>query len=54
MGAEGFDGRVRDWIGCGPLAMTTRPAKPAARCWVWSVPVGAAPLWFEIGGSRLG
>ena len=27
IGAEGFHGRVRDGIGCGPLAMTTRPAK---------------------------
>ena len=24
IGAEGFHGRVRDGIGCGPLAMTTR------------------------------
>ena len=27
MGAEGFDGRVRDGIGCRSLAMTTRPRK---------------------------
>mgnify|MGYP006865126227 CR=1 FL=1 len=27
IGAEGFHGRVRDGIGCGTLAMTTRPAK---------------------------
>src|SRR3954467_7924729 len=26
IGAEGFHGRVRDGIGCGPLAMTTRSA----------------------------
>ena len=31
IGAEGFHGRVRDGIGCGPLAMTTRPAKAGAR-----------------------
>jgi hypothetical protein len=30
IGAEGFDGRVRDGIGFGSLAMTTRPAKPAS------------------------
>ena len=28
IGAEGFNGRVRDGIGFGSLAMTTRPAKP--------------------------
>ncbi len=27
IGAEGFHGRVRDGIGCGPLAMTTRPGQ---------------------------
>ncbi len=27
IGAEGFHGRVRDGIGCGLLAMATRPAK---------------------------
>jgi hypothetical protein len=27
IGAEGFHGRVRDGIGCGPLAMTTRPGE---------------------------
>ena len=27
IGAEGFHGRVRDGIGCGPLAMATRPAR---------------------------
>ena len=27
IGAEGFHGRVRDGIGCMPLAMTTRPRK---------------------------
>ena len=27
IGAEGFHGRVRDGIGCGALAITTRPAK---------------------------
>jgi hypothetical protein len=27
IGAEGFHGRVRDGIGCKPLAMTTRPRK---------------------------
>ena len=27
IGAEGFNGRVRDGIGCRPLAITTRPAK---------------------------
>ncbi len=31
IGAEGFHGRVRDGIGCGPLAMTTRPAKAGGR-----------------------
>src|SRR3954453_23048983 len=35
--AEGFHGRVRDGIGCGPLAMTTRStnrprARQAVRC----------------------
>ncbi len=29
IGAEGFHGRVRDGIGCRPLAMTTRPSKRA-------------------------
>jgi hypothetical protein len=28
IGAEGFDGRVRDGIGFLSLAMTTRPGKP--------------------------
>ena len=27
IGAEGFHGRVRNGIGLGPLARTTRPAK---------------------------
>src|SRR3954470_12115184 len=27
IGAESFHGRVRDGIGCGPLAKTTRPSK---------------------------
>ncbi len=31
IGAEGFHGRVRDGIGCWPLAMTTRPEKRRAR-----------------------
>jgi hypothetical protein len=31
MGAEGFHGRVRDGIGCGPLAMATRPARDRRR-----------------------
>ena len=30
IGAEGFHGRVRDGIGCGPLAITTRPKKPVS------------------------
>jgi hypothetical protein len=30
IGAEGFHGRVRNGIGCGPLAKTTRPSKRAA------------------------
>ena len=30
IGAEGFHGRVRDGIGCGPLAIATRPAKPGS------------------------
>jgi hypothetical protein len=30
MGAEGFDGRVRNGIGFGPLAWATRPAKHSA------------------------
>ncbi len=29
IGAEGFHGRVRDGIGCGPLARTTRPRQPS-------------------------
>src|SRR3954467_13609822 len=29
IGAEGFHGRVRDGIGCGPLAMTTKSASLA-------------------------
>ena len=29
IGAEGFHGRVRDGIGCGPFAMTTRSARCA-------------------------
>jgi hypothetical protein len=28
MGAGGFHGRVRDGIGCGPPAMTTRSSNP--------------------------
>ena len=35
IGAEGFDGRVRDGIGLGSLAMTTRPAKPEGRGLGW-------------------
>ncbi len=31
IGAEGFHGRVRDGIGCGALAITTRPAKNRAQ-----------------------
>jgi hypothetical protein len=31
IGAEGFHGRVRDGIGCGPLAMTTRPGERTVR-----------------------
>ena len=31
MGAEGFHGRVRDGIGCGPLAITTRSSKDRLR-----------------------
>jgi hypothetical protein len=30
IGAEGFHGRVRDGIGCWPLAMATRPARDSA------------------------
>src|SRR5881628_3777509 len=36
IGAEGFHGRVRDGIGCGPLAMATRSSnrtKPRTRGW---------------------
>ena len=33
IGAEGFHGRVRDGIGCGPLAMATRSSKPD-RVWM--------------------
>src|SRR6185312_3652861 len=39
MGAGGFHGRVRDGIGCGPPAVTTRSSNPPvclgrrARCW---------------------
>ena len=29
IGAEGFHGRVRDGIGCGPLAKTTRSTERA-------------------------
>ena len=32
IGAEGFHGRVRDGIGCGPLAMTTRSTNRPAGC----------------------
>ena len=48
MGAEGFDGRVRNGIGFGPLAWATRPAKHSAgrspagglgdRVWGWARP----------------
>ena len=31
IGAEGFHGRVRDGIGCFPLAIATRPSKPDDR-----------------------
>ena len=31
IGAEGFHGRVRDGIGCRPLAMATRPAKNSCK-----------------------
>ena len=31
IGAEGFHGRVRDGIGCGPLARATRPTKARGR-----------------------
>lgn len=31
IGAEGFHGRVRDGIGCGSLAMTTRSWSPTSR-----------------------
>ena len=37
MGAEGFHGRVRDGIGWGTLAMTTRSSKQKG--------CGAVPLW---------
>ena len=39
IGAEGFHGRVRDGIGCLPLAITTRPAKPGIviGCDLWIV-----------------
>ncbi len=48
IGAEGFHGRVRDGIGCGSLAMTTRPAKAQRMsCSRWAVAVGleALSLW---------
>jgi hypothetical protein len=32
IGAEGFHGRVRDGIGCGPLAVATRPARGSVFC----------------------
>ena len=32
IGAEGFHGRVRDGIGCGPLAVTTRSTNRPAGC----------------------
>ena len=34
IGAEGFHGRVRDGIGCGPLAMTTRSARRTLCAWI--------------------
>ena len=33
IGAEVFDGRVRDGIGSGHLAKVTRPAKPIGCAW---------------------
>ena len=44
IGAEGLHGRVRDGIGCFPLAVTTRPCKHMAR----PTRTGTAP----IGGGR--
>ena len=44
IGAEGLHGRVRDGIGCFPLAITTRPCKHMAR----PTRTGTAP----IGGGR--
>ena len=35
IGAEGFHGRVRDGIGCGSLAMTTRSWSPTRRGPFW-------------------
>ena len=32
IGAEGFHGRVRDGIGCGTLAMATRPSQQGLSC----------------------
>ena len=41
MGAEGFHGRVRDGIGCGPLAMATRSSKPGGLgLFVYQISVG--------------
>ena len=34
MGAEAFDGRVRDGIGSDGFAWATRPAKIAAMSWL--------------------
>ncbi len=52
IGAEGFHGRVRDGIGCMPLAVTTRPSKrtgltgPAPPIGKWEGGVGSGFGWF--------
>ena len=46
MGAEGFHGRVRDGIGCSPLARATRPSKSAGG---WGF-----KSWCEIGALQQG
>ena len=51
MGAEGFDVRVRDGIGCGPLAVATRSHQPTLGAWFWCGvgvlvrPAVGGPVW---------
>ncbi len=47
IGAEGFHGRVRDGIGCRPLAITTRPAKDRKRDSHWALIPGLKYLSSE-------